>query len=559
MDMLISEHDTNVQIFLAGLFAVILFLLNYKLSRIFLDEYLSIFISLVFTFCTSYISTGGTALWSFNSELIFIVLLLIEISKVEINNSYKPNYGLLGFYLFSAWLCRPSSMVFIAFFFVWMIFKQRDQLFKTLISFSIFLGFFMLLSYSWYGTFIPYYYNPFLWQNKLKTVSIWEGFALILFSPNRGLFVYSPFLLFSLIGLFTVARKSILFKLLISWFFVYIIGLGNLSNWWGGWCYGARLCTDIIPCLFLLLLIGVKALENTNWNNKFLLSSFIVLAFAGFLINTIQGLSNIETYNWNDYPMIDKNYQFYKWNWQYPQFLATKNNNENKKIDFEMQDLYSKFILETPENANILMGKPDANFRNILHNWNQQKKYGNRNFFNSLNDSINNDTFYFFRPSHDYVRSFNNVDLVFYSKIEMAKFINDNADNLLILTTKGNWKGNISEKLKIVLGNYGLKLATLPNKSNYFAVINKGKLMYEESNDSNEVKEEFFIEGRKFEVSSFVNLSSTKLDGKELNIGLDGVNIVVLKQNMEIDKIGYVNLMYNENYIDLFLYKAVKK
>jgi len=319
------------------------------------------------------------------------------------------------------------------------------------------------------------------------------------------------------------------------------------------------LCTDIIPCLFLLLLIGVKALENTNWNNKFLLSSFIVLAFAGFLINTIQGLSNIETYNWNDYPMIDKNYQFYKWNWQYPQFLATKNNNENKKIDFEMQDLYSKFILETPENANILMGKPDANFRNILHNWNQQKKYGNRNFFNSLNDSINNDTFYFFRPSHDYVRSFNNVDLVFYSKIEMAKFINDNADNLLILTTKGNWKGNISEKLKIVLGNYGLKLATLPNKSNYFAVINKGKLMYEESNDSNEVKEEFFIEGRKFEVSSFVNLSSTKLDGKELNIGLDGVNIVVLKQNMEIDKIGYVNLMYNENYIDLFLYKAVKK
>jgi hypothetical protein len=104
-----------------------------------------------------------------------------------------------------------------------------------------------------------------------------------------------------------------------------------------------------------------------------------------------------------------------------------------------------------------------------------------------------------------------------------------------------------------------LKLATLPNKSNYFAVINKGKVMYEESNDSNEVKEEFFIEGRKFEVSSFVNLSSTKLDGKELNISLDGVNIVVLKQNMEIDKIGYVNLMYNENYIDLFLYKAVKK
>ncbi|MFZ4796075.1 MAG: hypothetical protein ACOYMA_01190 [Bacteroidia bacterium] len=559
MNMLIPEHDASLQLLIASLLAMTLLLLNFKLARLFVSDYSALFIALTFTFSTSYISTCGTALWSFNSELIFIVLLLIEIAKTEINKSYIPNFGLLGLYLFLAWLCRPSAMVFIAFFFVWMLLKQRNLILKTLISFVIFIGFFMLLSYSWYGTFIPFYYNPLMWQSMTKTVSIWEGFSLILFSPNRGLFVYSPFLIISLLAVFTKARKTILFKLLIGWFLIYILSLGNLSNWWGGWSFGARLCTDIIPCLFLLLLLGIKNMDEVKWNNKIILPIFIITAFVGFIINTVQGIYNIETYNWNDSPAIDKNYQFYKWNWQYPQFLANKRNNENKKIDFEMHSFYSKFILKTSENANILMGVPDANYRNILNNWNQQKMYGNRNFFNSINDSINNDTFYFFRPSHDYVRTFSNIEVLFNSNIEMAEFLSENSANLIILTSRGNWKGNISEKLKNKLFTLGLKLADLNNFSNYLAVINKGKIMFELSHETNEVKQEFIMDKDKLEVSSFTGLASTKLNGKELNINLDGINILVLNSKMEIEKLGYVNLQSNENYIDLFLYKAVKK
>lgn len=559
MNMLIPEHDASLQLLIASLLAITLLILNFKLARLFVSDDIALFLALIFTFSTSYISTCGTALWSFNSELIFIVLLLIEIAKSEMVEKYQSNFGLLGVYLFSAWLCRPSAMVFIAFFFVWMILKQRNLILKTSISFVIFFGFFMLLSYSWYGTFIPFYYNPLVWQSFVKTVSIWEGFLLILFSPNRGLFVYSPFLIISFLGIFSEARKTILFKLLTGWFLIYILSLGNLSNWWGGWSFGARLCTDIIPCLFLLLLLGIKKMDEVKWNNKIILPIFMITVFVGFIINTVQGIYNIETYNWNDYPMVDKNPQFYKWNWQYPQFLATKKNNENKKIDFEMHSNYSKFILQTPENANILMGVPDANYRNILNNWKQQKMYGNRNFFNSINDSTNSDTFYFFRPSHDYVRTFSNIDVVFNSNIEMAEFLNENSDNLVILTSRGNWKGNISEKLKNKLFTLGLKLADLNNFSNYLAVINKGKIMYELSHETIEVKQEFMIDKDKLEVSSFTSLASTKLNGKELNISLDGINILVLNSKMEIEKLGYVNLQSNENYIDLFLYEAVKK
>ncbi len=559
MSMLVQEHDASLQTLIASLLAMILLLLNFKLARLFVNDYLALLITLIFTFATSYISTCGTAFWSFNSELIFIVLLLIEITKSDLNESYKPSFGLLGLYLFAAWLCRPSAMVFIAVFFVWMFLKQRSLIIKTIISFAIFILFFMFLSYSWYGTFIPFYYNPFMWQSLAKTVSIWEGFLLILFSPNRGLFIYSPFLIFAFFSSFTLARKTIVFKILIGWFLVYILSLGNLSNWWGGWSFGARLCTDIIPCLFLLLLLGLKHIDFTKSSHNITMFLFLITSLFGFGINTFQGIYNIETYNWNDYPAIDKNYQFYKWNWQYPQFLANKRNNENKKVDFELHQFYAKFILQTPENANILMGTPDANYRNMLNFWNKQKTYGNRHFFNSINDSINSDTFYFFRPSHDYVRSFNNLEVVFQSKIEMAEFLSENSNNIIILTARGNWKGNISEKLKTKLFTMGLKLNDLNNFSSYLAVLNKGKIMYELSHETNEVRQDFNIGETKFEVISSANISSTKLNGKELNFNLDGINILVLKDNMEIDKLGYVNLQSNENYIDLFLYKAVKK
>lgn len=559
MNMLINEHDASLQILIASLLAMVLLLLNYKLARLFVSDYTALLLTLIFTFATSYISTCGTALWSFNTELIFIVLALIQIAKSEIEESYKPDFKLLGLFLFLAWLCRPSSMVFIAFVFIWMFLKHRNLVLKTIVSFGVFFGFFMLLSYSWYGTFIPFYYNPMMWQSMTKTVSIWEGFFLILFSPHRGLFIFSPFLILAFLTTFTQAKKTLLFKLLIGWFLVYILSLGNLSNWWGGWSFGARLCTDIVPCLFLLLLLGVKHIDFAKQTHKIATFIFLILSILGFTINTVQGVYNVETYNWNDYPAIDDNYKFYQWNWNYPQFLASKRNNENKRIDFEMHKQYAKFILQTPDNAAILMGVPDANYRNILNHWNKQKLYGNRQFFNSVNDSLTNDTFYFFRPSHDYVRTFNNIDVVFQSNIEMAELLSENKGNLIILTSRGNWKGNISEKLKNKLHTLGLKLADINNLSSYLAVINNGKIIHELSHETDEVKQEFTINETKFEVSSHVNFASTKMDGKELNINLDGINILVVKNNKEIEKLGYVNLQSNENYIDLFLYKAVKK
>jgi hypothetical protein len=338
-----------------------------------------------------------------------------------------------------------------------------------------------------------------------------------------------------------------------------VASLGNLSNWWGGWSFGARLSTDLLPCLFLLSLMGLQNVEIKKLSHSIILIAVSVSAVFGFLINTFQGVYNIETYNWNDYPPIDQHYSFYQWNWQYPQFLASKKNNENKRLDFEWNRMYAKFILQTPENAQILLGVPDASQKNIVDNWNKQKHYGKRYFFNSLRDSLVKDTFYFFRPSHDYVRSFSNTDVLFKSTKELAEFIEENKNKTLILCTKGNWKGNLSEKLKNSLFKSKLNLAQIANYTSYLAVLQNKELIIEKYSETQEVKHDLKIAKHQLALISAPNFASFKLDDKELCINIEGVNILVLNEDLEIEKLGYVDLKLNENYIDLYLYKGTIK
>jgi hypothetical protein len=84
---------------------------------------------------------------------------------------------------------------------------------------------------------------------------LWQGLSGLLVSPGRGLFVYSPVFLFSLVGLGLAWRRD--GDRLLRW-----LGVGALltvllhsrwMNWWGGWTYGPRLLADLAPVLTLAL------------------------------------------------------------------------------------------------------------------------------------------------------------------------------------------------------------------------------------------------------------------------------------------------------------------
>jgi hypothetical protein len=86
-----------------------------------------------------------------------------------------------------------------------------------------------------------------------------DGIPGLLVSPGRGLFVYSPVLLFAVAGVI-LGRKQLLYRLCAISFAVYVVVVANVSQWWGGEGFGARKLAEALPLLAVLLVPVVDAI-----------------------------------------------------------------------------------------------------------------------------------------------------------------------------------------------------------------------------------------------------------------------------------------------------------
>ncbi|RJO67381.1 MAG: hypothetical protein C4523_09655, partial [Myxococcales bacterium] len=132
------------------------------------------------------------------------------------------------------------------------------------------------------------------------------GIFGLLFSPSRGLFVYSPVLLF-LAGWLTVkgrrarpdgATTPERRRLFCAW------GSGAVGvlfvsafrwEWWGGFCWGPRFMTDAAPYLALLLPPVLESLRRVSAK-----TAFALLLFLSIFIQWLGSVSDIYgPHSWN--------------------------------------------------------------------------------------------------------------------------------------------------------------------------------------------------------------------------------------------------------------------
>src|SRR5262249_41636032 len=105
----------------------------------------------------------------------------------------------------------------------------------------------------WYN--ITYLCDPFWAQISLGSW-YWKGqmrhtLPGLLVSPGRGLFVYSPVLAFSLVGIVFACRREG-DRLIRAIALGVLLVLGVYSRWWvwwGGASYGPRMLADLTPLL----------------------------------------------------------------------------------------------------------------------------------------------------------------------------------------------------------------------------------------------------------------------------------------------------------------------
>jgi hypothetical protein len=155
-----------------------------------------------------------------------------------------------------------------------------------------------------------------------------EGLLGLLFSPSRGLFVYSPVLLFACWGLWRAvsapdARRD-LYRWLAGGLAATLVMLGMYSVWWGGHSFGPRLLADLLP-LFAVFLPPV--LERVQ-RSRLLRVAFLAL----FLVSVIVQLIGVFYYpsasdvDWNSVPENVDFAHHRLWDWQDTQLIRLLRN-----------------------------------------------------------------------------------------------------------------------------------------------------------------------------------------------------------------------------------------
>jgi hypothetical protein len=142
----------------------------------------------------------------------------------------------------------------------------------------------------------------------------------ILFSPGAGLLVYQPWLglILLLPILCVVNHQSELRERNIpsgwTWVCASILVMqvalvAKWIEWWGGACWGSRLCTDAIPFAALLCLKPIAYLRERRWGLALIVALAITASFIHVYLACFQERFELQVetlMNWSNAPFFPK-------------------------------------------------------------------------------------------------------------------------------------------------------------------------------------------------------------------------------------------------------------
>ena len=331
MDMTKDEHV--VQLLLTAMAALLIAFILYNAARLYLPETPSLLLTGLCWFGSSLASTVGTALWSHDFALVF------SSAAIYLALSRKPPGIraplLVGACLFLAYLCRPTLALLAPFLLLYYFMQDKKSSFIAAFTLGLLLLAFMGWSMSEFSQILPDYYLPKRLEGGEFATALYGN----LFSPARGLFIFSPFIAVSLFLTLVLAlrSKTVLALSLISvaWPAAHLLSISQFPHWWAGWSFGARLMVDALPGLYVGLFGALGALRQKR---TLIYAALISSGLLALYINTYQALLNPYGVQWSAQPNVDQ-YPEYLFDWRYPQFLHNKARHEERLSEFHRQQL----------------------------------------------------------------------------------------------------------------------------------------------------------------------------------------------------------------------------
>lgn len=211
----------------------------------------------------------GTCVWSVSSQALWqhgpnTLFLLLGTWLLVRRPGDLRHAAFAGLAFSFAVMCRPTSVLFAVAAGGWLLATDR----RAMLAFAggaaplaLFQG---IYNFTWFGsplTFAQSVVAPAVALAKTGSPDMWQtplpvGLAGVLVSPGRGLFVYSPFLLFGLAGAVMAWRRKE--YAILRPFTLAVLGVLVVESlhhdWWGGACFGYRRLVDTAPFFVLFLL-----------------------------------------------------------------------------------------------------------------------------------------------------------------------------------------------------------------------------------------------------------------------------------------------------------------
>lgn len=288
--------------FSASVFATLSVLFIYLSLKELVDDKSSLIISSIYAFATSTWSISSQGIWLHGPTQMFFSLMILFFLK-SIKNQKYIIYSSIPLSL--AVTCRPTH-VLVAFIFVIYVFQKHRNLLLKFLIFPV-----LNVSTLLYQNF--YYYGKLsggidaLQKAGIKTHAVsgtWtanflSGLFGLLISPNRGILVYSPFIIFSFWGIYRSWKNG--GNTIIKYFSIAslsVILLYSFSQaWWGGYTFGYRLLVDILPFLIIFLVF----VWSDIFKRRYLKIIFTLLVIFSVFVQMVGAFCYPSS--WNGHPV----------------------------------------------------------------------------------------------------------------------------------------------------------------------------------------------------------------------------------------------------------------
>jgi hypothetical protein len=317
-----SDISTHVAEHTAGRLAVamsfgvtlaLFFLLVSRFDNVSLTVALGL--TFIFGFCSHQLSQHVNNFASHNATMPFILAAFLALKS-----DYRSIVFFAGISLLCAYVMRPTAGLVVPLAGLWLWLYRKEYFWPFMAGCFIFGFLLIAMNLTFYGRIL----SPYSQIGRLGSSVFFEALVGNIISPNRGLLVFMPWIVFSLIGAWwTFYHKEVdlFFRLIVVIVGAHLLVVSSFQQWWGGGSYGPRFLAEMMPELVLML---IPFFQTPIWKKYMITRIVFTMTLVYALMVQFGGLT-IAAQQWNPLPVDVDQHPERIWDWRDLQILRPLN------------------------------------------------------------------------------------------------------------------------------------------------------------------------------------------------------------------------------------------